>query len=87
MTRATRGVLAIAVAEAMQETRNVVELPVAPKKRSRRKLVRLGLLTLGPLVALGIAGKMYLSGEHYVETDNAYIRAPSAGAVRLDAPF
>jgi membrane fusion protein, multidrug efflux system len=56
---------------------NVVELPVsAPPKRSRRKLVRWGLLILGPLVALTVAGEMYLAGGRYVETDNAYVRAP-----------
>jgi len=69
----------MAVAEAKQEpqeTHNVVELPVAPKRRARRKLVRLGLLILGPLVALIVAGEMYLSGGRYVETDNAYVRAP-----------
>ncbi|TMJ34300.1 MAG: HlyD family secretion protein [Alphaproteobacteria bacterium] len=66
----------MAVAEAKQETRNVVELPVMPKRRERRRLIRLGLLTLGPLVALGVAAEMYLSGGRYVETDNAYVRAP-----------
>lgn len=66
----------MAVAEARQESPKVVELPVAPRKRSRRKLIRLGLLVLGPLVALGVAGDMYLSGGRYVETDNAYVRAP-----------
>ena len=66
----------MAGAEAKHETRNVVELPMKPKRRERRKLIRLGLLTLGPLVALGVAGEMYLSGGRYVETDNAYIRAP-----------
>jgi membrane fusion protein (multidrug efflux system) len=56
---------------------NVVELPVSnPPKRSRRKLVRWGLLVLGPLVAIAIAGEMYLAGGRYVETDNAYVRAP-----------
>jgi hypothetical protein len=41
----------MAVAEAKTETHDAVELPVAPKRRDRRKLVRLGLLILGPLVA------------------------------------
>jgi membrane fusion protein (multidrug efflux system) len=59
-----------------EENRKVVELPVAPKRRDRRKMIRLGLLLLGPLVALAIAGEMYLSGGRYVETDNAYARAP-----------
>ena len=75
----------MAVAEAKQETHNVVELPVAPKRRNRRKLVRLGLLILGPLVALGIAGETYLSGGRYVETDNAYVRAPIMN-VATDVP-
>lgn len=57
------------------ETRKVVELPVAPKRRNRRKLIRYSLLTLGPLVALAVAGEMYLTGGRYVETDNAYIQA------------
>lgn len=56
---------------------NVVELPVsAPPKRSRRKLIRWGLLVVGPLVALAVAGEMYLAGGRYVETDNAFVRAP-----------
>lgn len=69
----------MAVAEAKQEARQepakIVELPVAPKKRNRRKLIRLSLLVLGPLVALGVAGEMYLAGGRYVETDNANIQA------------
>lgn len=71
----------MAVAEAKTESREtreagkVVELPVAPKRRDKRKLLRLGLLTLGPLVALAVAGEMYLAGGRYVETDNAYIQA------------
>jgi membrane fusion protein, multidrug efflux system len=71
-----RGELAVPAAEAKQENRKVVELPVAPKRRDRRRLIRLGLLVLGPLVALAVAGEMYLSGGRYVETDNAYVRAP-----------
>lgn len=56
---------------------NVVELPVsAAPRRSRRKLVRWGLLILGPLVAFAVAGEMYLTGGRYVETDNAYVRSP-----------
>jgi membrane fusion protein, multidrug efflux system len=69
-----RGELAVPAAEAKQENRKVVELPVAPKRRDRRR--RLGLLVLGPLAALAVAGEMYLSGGRYVETDNAYVRAP-----------
>jgi len=75
----------MSVAEAKQETGNVVELPVQPKRRDRRKLIRLGLLVLGPLVALGVAGEMYLTGGRYVETDNAYIRAPIMN-VATDVP-
>jgi membrane fusion protein (multidrug efflux system) len=71
-----RGELAVPAAEAKQENRKVVELPVAPKRRDRRRLIRLGLLVLGPLVALAVGGEMYLSGGRYVETDNAYVRAP-----------
>jgi membrane fusion protein, multidrug efflux system len=66
----------MSAAEAKQENRKVVELPVAPKKRSRRRLVRLILLLLGPLVAIAVAGEMYLSGGRYVTTDNAYVQAP-----------
>ena len=65
-----------AVEAKKEENRKVVELPVAPKRRDRRRLVRLVLLLLGPLVAFVVAGEMYLSGGRYVETDNAYVRAP-----------
>jgi membrane fusion protein (multidrug efflux system) len=62
--------------ESHSESRKIVELPVAPRRRDRRKLIRLSLLVLGPLVALGVAAEMYLTGGRYVETDNAYVRAP-----------
>ncbi|MGE0008701.1 MAG: HlyD family secretion protein [Parvibaculaceae bacterium] len=83
----------MAVAEAKPETgkepkseaSKVVELPRAPRKRDRRRLVRLGLLVLGPLVALAVAGEMYLAGGRYVETDNAYVRAPIMN-VAADVP-
>lgn len=58
-----------------REPAKVVDLPVAPKRRNKRKLLRISLLTLGPLVALAVAGEMYLAGGRYVETDNAYIQA------------
>jgi membrane fusion protein, multidrug efflux system len=82
---AVSGEWEMAVAEAKQETHNVVELPLMPKRRNRRRLIRLGLLTLGPLVALAVAGEMYLSGGRYVETDNAYVRAPIMN-VATDVP-
>ena len=75
----------MAVAEAKQDTSKVVELPVGPRRRSRRRLIRLGLLVLGPLVALAVAGEMYLTGGRYVETDNAYVRAPIMN-VATDVP-
>src|SRR5262245_34558249 len=76
MRQAMSGELAMSVAEAKPESAKVVELPRKPRRRDRRKLVRLGLLVLGPLIALGVAGQMYLAGGRYVETDNAYVRAP-----------
>ncbi|MFZ5673991.1 MAG: HlyD family secretion protein [Pseudomonadota bacterium] len=58
-----------------REPGKVVDLPVVPKRRNKRKLLRISLLTLGPLVALAVAGEMYLAGGRFVETDNAYIQA------------
>lgn len=58
-----------------REPAKVVDLPVTPKRRNKRKLLRISLLTLGPLVALAVAGEMYLAGGRFVETDNAYIQA------------
>jgi membrane fusion protein (multidrug efflux system) len=75
----------MAVAEAKSETAKVVELPRTPKRRSRRKLIRLLLIALGPLVALAIGAEMYLTGGRYVETDNAYVRAPIMN-VATDVP-
>ena len=46
-----------------------------PPRRSRRRLVRLTLLALGPIVVLAGAGWLYLSGGRWVGTDNAYVRA------------
>ena len=73
------------VKEAKPDSGKVVELPRPPRKRSRRRLIRLGLLVLGPLVALAVAGEMYLSGGRYIETDNAYVRAPIMN-VAADVP-
>ncbi|MGE0665643.1 MAG: HlyD family secretion protein [Sphingomonadales bacterium] len=41
----------------------------------RRRAARIALLVLGPLVALAVAGYLYVSGGRYVTTDNAYVRA------------
>ncbi|MEN3975915.1 HlyD family secretion protein [Emcibacter sp. SYSU 3D8] len=41
----------------------------------RRRTVRVALLVLGPLVAVLVAGYLYVSGGRYVTTDNAYVRA------------
>jgi membrane fusion protein (multidrug efflux system) len=66
--------MAAAETQADVET-NIVELPkIAPPRRNRRKLMRVGLLIVVPLVVLGIAGGLYVTGGRYVSTDNAYAR-------------
>jgi membrane fusion protein (multidrug efflux system) len=41
----------------------------------RRLLLRWGLLILGPLAVVLVAGTLYLSGGRYVSIDNAYVKA------------
>ncbi|MEJ2761563.1 MAG: HlyD family secretion protein [Gammaproteobacteria bacterium] len=40
-----------------------------------RRLLRRLLLVLGPAVALGIGGYVYVTGGRYIETENAYVKA------------
>jgi membrane fusion protein (multidrug efflux system) len=47
--------------------------PASPARR--RRVVRITLLVLGPLVALAVAAYFYASSGRYVTTDNAYVRA------------
>ena len=49
--------------------------PVAARRRSRRQLVRWGLLLGGPALLLVALGWFWLSGGRYVATDNAYVQA------------
>jgi len=55
------------------------ELPPAGSTRARadtrRRLVRWGLLILGPLTVLLVAGDLYLRGGRYVSIDDAYVKA------------
>ena len=44
-------------------------------RRSRRQLVRWGLLVAGPLVVIAAVGWVWLTGGRYVATDNAYVQA------------
>jgi membrane fusion protein, multidrug efflux system len=48
------------------------------KRRSRRQLVRWGLLLGGPLLVAIVVGWLWLAGGRYVGTDNAYVRADTA---------
>ena len=47
----------------------------ATRQGSKRRLLRWTLLTLGPLLLLGIGAYVYITGGRYAETDNAYIKA------------
>jgi membrane fusion protein (multidrug efflux system) len=49
--------------------------PRSGGNRQRRRLLRLGLLALGPIVVVGIAAWYMVSGAPWVSTDNAYIQA------------
>jgi membrane fusion protein (multidrug efflux system) len=51
--------------------------PPAGKSRARR-IVRVTLLLLGPLVALTVGGYVYYTSGQVVETDNAYVQADVA---------
>lgn len=49
--------------------------PSPPAPKSRKPLLRTGLLILGPLLAIVAGLYIYLSGGRYVSTDNAYLHA------------
>src|SRR5579871_3015606 len=51
-----------------------VETP-APAKKRGRKLIRLVLLVVVPVIALIIAGVFYITGGRYVGTDDAFTKA------------
>ncbi len=61
--------------------------PPAPvrRPRSRRKIVRLTLLILGPVLVLIGVGYFWLTGGRYVSTDNAYVQADTV-SVATDVP-
>ena len=44
-------------------------------QKSRRQLLRWGLLLGGPLLLAVVVGWLWLSGGRYVSTDNAYVQA------------
>ena len=46
-----------------------------PRRRSRRWLKRFTLMVCLPLVAVGAAVYLYVSGGRYVTTENAYVKA------------
>jgi membrane fusion protein (multidrug efflux system) len=48
--------------------------PATPRGR-RRRWLRLGLLTFGPLAVLVVGGYVYFTSGRFVETDNAYVKA------------
>ena len=50
-------------------------LAIAPRRSIARRLVRLGLLALGPIVALLVGGFYFATSGRYVGTDDAYLRA------------
>jgi len=47
----------------------------APARKRRRSLIRLALLVVVPVIALVIAGVVYLTGGRYVGTDDAFTKA------------
>src|SRR3954469_4658664 len=49
--------------------------PTRLDRRSRRQLVRWGLLAAGPLLVAVLIGWFWLTGGRYVSTDNAYVQA------------
>jgi membrane fusion protein, multidrug efflux system len=53
--------------------------PTAPAPpRRRRRWIRLGLLTGGPLIVLVIGAYVYFTSGRFIETDNAYVKADVA---------
>jgi multidrug resistance efflux pump len=51
------------------------ETTIADVRPPKRRLKRLILLVVVPLIAALVVGVVYLKGGRYVETDNAYIKA------------
>ena len=49
--------------------------PARIDRKSRRQLVRWGLLAAGPLAVALVVGWLWLTGGRYVATDNAYVQA------------
>lgn len=47
----------------------------ARRLSGRRRWMRRGLLSAGPLLVAAVAGYFYLTGGHYVGTENAYVKA------------
>ena len=47
----------------------------ARRREQRRKLIRWGLIVLGPLAIALVAGTLYLRGGRYVSIDDAYVKA------------
>ena len=61
-------------AQHLRASETKVETP-APAKRRGRKLIRLVLLVVVPVIALIIAGVFYITGGRYVGTDDAFTKA------------
>jgi membrane fusion protein (multidrug efflux system) len=51
------------------------ETAPAARRLNTRKLVRFSLLALGPILAIGIAAYMYMTGGRYMSTDDSYVKA------------
>ncbi|MFV0439450.1 MAG: HlyD family secretion protein [Desulfopila sp.] len=45
------------------------------RKKTRKRLIRRVLLTIGPVAVLAVAAYVYLVGGRYVSTDNSYVQA------------
>src|SRR5437868_6112959 len=69
------------MADKVVELRKTAEEPAAPPAssetavRSSRKRLRMILLVVIPLIALGIGTYFYLASGRYISTDNAYVGA------------
>src|SRR5476649_2604955 len=60
--------------------RGAVPVALAPDRApvrggQRRRLIRWGLLILGPLLLVLVGGTLYLRGGRYVSIDDAYVKA------------
>src|SRR5271168_899223 len=60
--------------------RGAVPVALAPDRApvrgdERRKLIRWGLLILGPLLLVLVGGDLYLRGGRYVSIDDSYVKA------------